>query len=109
MKLLKIEVGEGKTVAEFLNPKNLKDREAKNSDYLTIDQITKEDVFDMIDYLLDNDVEFDTYENGKISSQVQDTIYKSLYESFTSAQNSKNDIKNEIDLKFSEAEKKYLN
>ena len=48
MKVLKIENGKGL----FINPRKINEKEDLNNQYKVIDQITKEDILDILDYLL---------------------------------------------------------
>lgn len=95
---------DGNNKAYFINPKKKREKE----DLKPIETITKEDIFDIITYMIDNSVELDEYKEGLLQNPAQDTIYKSLYNNFKNVIDNKNLIINEIDLKFKLAEEKYI-
>ncbi len=103
MKILMIN-NDGKTnKAYFVNPK----KSIPSTLKLDIDKITKEDVFDIVDYMIENEVEMDEYKDGLLPNPAQDTIYKSLYTNLKGIIDSKDTIIAEVDAKFKEAEEKY--
>lgn len=104
MKILIINNDGKNTKAYFLNPK----KSGLPNSIQDIEKITKEDVFDMIDYMIDNEVEIDEYKEGDIPNQIQDAIYKSLYSNFKSILDNKTSMISEIDALFKKAEDKYL-
>lgn len=106
MKLLKISTEDQKG-GFFLNPKTSQKGDTIELDYRPIETITKQDVFDMLDYLLEFPVEFDPYVEASLPNPVQREIYKNLYASFIEALGNKDQIIKDIDDQFSEAEKKY--
>jgi len=104
MKILKIN-NDGKTNrAYFVNPQKSTGLPFEQD----IDKLTKEDVFDIVDYMIDNEVEMDEYKEGLLPNPAQDTIYKSLYNNLKGVLDSKASIIAEVDAKFKEAEEKYL-
>jgi hypothetical protein len=106
MKLLKINTEDQKG-GFFLNPKTLQKDASLESAYRPIETISKQDVFDMLDYLLESPVELDPYVETSLPNPVQQLIYKNLYENFAEALKNKEQIIKDIDNQFSEAEKKY--
>ncbi len=106
MKILKIESNKKNNCGKFLNPtiKNPKD-----DDYKMIETITSKDVFDMIDYMMENDVEMDDYNNpnNQLPNPVQKTIYTSLYQNFTSIINKKEETKSEVNKEFETLEREF--
>ena len=66
MKLLKI----AENVGEF---------QAEDGHYRTVDKITKEDLLRLVDQtLVEEDVEFDPYDEKSIKNQAHQVIYKSV-------------------------------
>lgn len=66
MKLLKIEKNQG----YFLN---------ENQKYLPLDKITKEGLLKLVDLALEDDAEYDTFDEDQIKNQAHQIIYKSIY------------------------------
>ena len=90
----------------YINPKKSKSGSVEMVD---IEKITKEDIFDILDYMIDNDVEMDECkDNDSLPNPAQATIYKSLYTNFNGVINSKATIMSDVDNKFKEAENKYI-
>jgi len=107
MKLLKIDGEHGKG-GFFLNPKTPTKAGTSEPNYQSIETIGKQDVMDMLDFLLGAPVELDPYVEASLPNPVQAMIYKNLYDNLTGVLNSKTQILKEIDDQFSEAEKKYI-
>ncbi|MBO4623367.1 MAG: hypothetical protein J5691_05700 [Bacilli bacterium] len=99
MKILKIENGEGL----FINPAK---SSGNNEEYLKIDQITKEDILAMLEFLIDNERDMDECtQNNNIMNPAQKIIYENIY----SKLNAINfiEIKKNVDDAFAAAENKY--
>ena len=90
----------------FLNPKGIES--PKDTDYKKIDYITKDDILDILNYILDNNCEFDKYEDDILPNPIQATIYSNLYTNFNNLTSSKKQIIKEVDDVFAASEKKYL-
>ena len=67
MKLLKID----NNLGHFLD---------KSGMFQPIDRITKEDLLSLVDLTLNEEVEFDEYDEEKIGNQAHQIIYKSIHE-----------------------------
>jgi hypothetical protein len=67
MKLLRIVDNQG----QFLDGKN---------EFAPIDKITKEDLLRLVDQTIDEEAEFDEYDNNAIKNQAHQILYKSIYE-----------------------------
>ena len=52
---------------------------AKDGNYCVIDQITKEDLLRLVRSVLNDDVEFDEYDEEIIKNQAHQVVYKSIY------------------------------
>ena len=71
MKLLKADSEQGFFLAEAGN-------------YRVIDQITKEDLLRLVRSVLNDDVEFDEYDEEVIKNQAHQVVYKSIYRNLQS-------------------------
>lgn len=98
--ILKIEEENGNKRAKFLN--------IETSKFENIENITKENIIKLIDYIIKNDdVGIDTYIDGLLQNPVQDIIYKNLFIKFDDLIKNKNDILKKIDEDFKIAENEY--
>jgi hypothetical protein len=79
MKLLKIDNNFG----HFLD---------KSGEFQPIDRITKEDLLSLVDLTLNEDVEFDEYDEEKIRNQAHQIIYKSIHEKLRSLRDRKQEF-----------------
>jgi hypothetical protein len=66
MKLLKADSDQGFFLAE-------------DGNYHVIDQITKEDLLRLVRSVLNDDIEFDEYDEEVIKNQAHQVVYKSIY------------------------------
>lgn len=104
MKIIRIKDNKGQFLSKPFNINGV----PIESDYKNIDLIEKEDVLELLTYMIDNEIEMDTYDSeNPLPNPVHDVIYKNLYVKFADVYNSKNAIKKEIDDKFLSAETKY--
>ena len=67
MKLLKIE----NNLGQFIN---------ESGQYISIDKITKEDLLRLVNHTLNEEVEFDEYDEDTVKNQAHQIVYKSVYE-----------------------------
>ncbi|MDO9529083.1 MAG: hypothetical protein Q7J27_07985 [Syntrophales bacterium] len=67
MKLLSIENNMGLYLGE-------------SGQYSPVDKITKEDLLRLVNLTLQEDVEFDVYDDNAIKNQAQQIVYKSVFE-----------------------------
>lgn len=67
MKLLKIEDNKG----FFLRTEDK---------YLPLDELSKDDLLRLVSQTLENEVEFDLYDDDKLKNQAHQIIYKNVYE-----------------------------
>lgn len=89
----------------YINPAKIN----PGSDNLVeIEKISKEDIFDIIDYMIDNDIDMDEFKDGLLPNPAQETIYKNLYLKLIGVNNSKKNIISEVNDKFKDAEEKYI-
>lgn len=95
MKLLKIDNQEG----QFWD----------NEKYVRIDEVRKENILNMMRYILKNDdVSFDQIsEDEQIVSPAQALVYKHIYAKFMDLMNNKQEIINSVDTLFKDAFVKY--
>ena len=107
MKILMIKNDGKNNKGFYLNPKKVEDITRIDINTNPVEDITKEDILDMVDYIIENDVELDPYSKGILPNPVQDIIYENLYNQFVNIINNKDIIKKQIDDKFKEAESKY--
>lgn len=94
MKALKIESNKG----YFLNASN---------EFKPIDEITKDDLMQLLDRILKEETEMDEFKAEQIGNQAHQIIYKSIYEKMKALDLSRNQFKDESDRKYLEAIKKY--
>ncbi len=88
MKLLRIENNQG----QFLDEKK---------EFLPIDKITKEDLLRLVSQAIDEEAEFDEYDQKAIKNAAHQILYKSIYEKLKEC----NDRKTEF---VDEAKRAYL-
>lgn len=98
MKLLKIENNEGYYLIE-------------GESYGKIDQITKEDILRLMNFIYENDkIAFDNLEDRgdkKINLPSQLIVYEKLHEKFLDLYDKKEEIIKQVDSKFQKAVEKY--
>ena len=97
MKYLKIENNK----AFYLKDKN------QPSIWTEIDQIEKEDLLRLLDYVVNEDFELDTYEESKIANKAHQIIYKHLSEKMSTFLSNKDRFKDEANSLYKEAIDKY--
>lgn len=97
--ILKIENENGNNKAKFLN--------IKQNAYEDIETITKENILELLHFILKNDVKIQSYDEKPIPNPAQRVIYKNLYDKFNNLIENKSQILLEIDNSFAEAEQKY--
>lgn len=107
MKILKIEVDDKNNKGYFINPSSIKDLTNYENEYKSIEEISKEDILGIIDYMINHDVILDEYTDGCLANPAQAIIYKNLYDNFTNLISNKDAIIKRIDDEFAEAERKY--
>lgn len=98
--ILKIDEENGNKKGKFFNTKTKK--------YEDIETITKENIIDLIQYILDDDTKVETYIDGALQNPVQDIIYKNLFAKFNDLIKNKQDILKKIDEDFTDAENEYI-
>lgn len=99
MKILKIKKGKG-YIATPTNNSNPNEKQ--------IEETTKEDILNILDYMISNDIEMDEMtEENDLLNPVQKIIYSELYSHFSSFLTEKENIIKEVNDKFKEAENKY--
>lgn len=95
MKLLKIESNCGHFMAE-------------SGTYKAIDTIAKEDLLRMVKTVLDEDAEFDEFDEEKIKNQAHQVVYKSLYDNLVSLQQRKAEFVDESERMYLDDYKRYV-
>lgn len=104
MKLIRIKDGTG----EFFDFSIFKEGMNEEDCYKNIENIDKENVLMILNYIIENDVDYDKYESGILQNPAQDLIYKELSQDMDDLKNKKESILKEIDSEFKEAEEKYI-
>ncbi len=94
MKLLKIESNHG----YFLN---------KESNFVTIDKITKEDILRLVGLTLTEEVKFDEYDHETVKNQAHQILYKNIYEKLMDLRDRKEEFTDESARLYLEAYEKY--
>lgn len=98
MKILKIEKGKGYIATNIL----------QSVSYKMIEETTKEDILDILDFSISNDIEMDELtSDNDLLNPVQKIIYSNLYSQFDSFEKHKHELIEEVDKKFIDAERKY--
>lgn len=95
MKLLKIE----EPLGQFLT---------KDGTYNTIDKITKDDLFRIVEGILESSGELDLYDEEKIKNQAHQVIYKSVYSNLKALEDRKQEFIDESERLYLEDYKKYI-
>lgn len=106
MKILIIENDGKNNKGYFINPNKSKTPNPADSKQ-PIESITKEDVFDIVEYLIDNDIEFDEYQENLLPNLVQATVYESIFNNLKTITDNKKAIIDEVNNAFKDAETKY--
>lgn len=106
MKILKIKDKKGL----FINPKNWNAQHKEDEqNYELIEKISKTDILDILDYFLDENIEFDEYDADQLPNPLQAIIYEKLYEQLKTVRDSKANILKEVEEEFEKAKQKYNN
>lgn len=100
MKILKIEKNQG-FVAYDITEAGCK--------YKPIEQTNKDDILEMLDFLIDCNAEIDHMNDGDLPNPAQSLIYKDLEEQLRAVIENREAIKREVDDHFKIAEEKYKN
>lgn len=99
MKYLKIEDNKG----HYLKV------ETESSEWIEIDKISKDDLFNLLNKAVSDEFEMDIYEEEKLGHKAHQIVYKSIYEKFEHLVDNKNTFRDECDGQFIEAIDKYEN
>lgn len=94
MKLLKIEKHQG----YFFS---------KDQEYIPLDRITKESLLTLVDLALENDAEFDEFDEDQIKNQAHQIIYKSVYAKLSALSDEKEEFIDESKRLFLKEYEKY--
>ena len=94
MKLLKADSDQGLFLSE-------------DGNYHVIDQITKEDLLRLVRSVLNDDVEFDEYDEEAIKNQAHQVVYKSIYRNFQSLKERRQEFIDESERLYLEDYKRY--
>ena len=97
MKYLKIENNKGYFIKDKNTPEN----------WTEIDLIEKDDLLSLLDYAMEEDFEYDKYDNELLQNKAHNIIYKHIVEKFESFLQNKNRFKDEVDNLYKEAIEKY--
>ncbi len=80
---------------------------AEDGTYRVIDQITKEDLLRLVRSVLNDDVEFDEYDEEVIKNQAHQVVYKSIYRNLQSLKERKQEFIDESERLYLEDYKRY--
>lgn len=94
MKLLKADSNQGVFLAD-------------DGGYRAIDEITKEDLLRLVKHVLNDDVEFDEFDEETIKNQAHQVVYKSIYRNLQSLKDRKQDFVDESERLYLEDYKRY--
>lgn len=94
MKLLKIENNLGHYLDESGN-------------YETVDKLTKNQLLRLVNLTLDEEVEFDEYDDSKIQNQAHQIVYKSVYEKLCDLKERKQEFTDESERLYLQEYEKY--
>ncbi|SDG68928.1 hypothetical protein [Janthinobacterium sp. YR213] len=94
MKLLKIENGQGHYYTSA-------------AAYQAVDKINKGDLLYLVNLALENEVEFDDYNEELLKNQAHQIVYKSLLEKLRDLTNRRREFRDEADQLFSKEYDKY--
>ena len=72
-----------------------------------IDQINKDQLFELLDHALTDNFEMDIFEKDKLGNQAHQIIYKNIYEKFVELGRNKNRFKDESEALYRDAIEKY--
>ncbi|MDD4778683.1 MAG: hypothetical protein PHV53_10410 [Fermentimonas sp.] len=94
MKLLKLDSNQGFFLAE-------------DGNYCAIDEITKEDLLRLVRCVLNDDVEFDEYDEEVIKNQAHQVVYKSIYRNLQSLKERRQEFIDEAERLYLDDYKRY--
>ncbi|MDO8064945.1 hypothetical protein [Janthinobacterium sp. SUN206] len=94
MKLLKIENGQGHYYTSA-------------TVYHAVDKISKDDLLQLVNWALENEVEFDDYNEELLKNQAHQIVYKSLLEKLRDLTNRRREFHDEAEQLFSKEYDKY--
>ena len=94
MKLLKADSNQGFFLAD-------------DGSYRVIDEITKEDLLRLMRNVLNNDVEFDEFDEDVIKNQAHQVVYRSIYRNLQSLKDRKQEFVDESERLYLEDYKRY--
>jgi hypothetical protein len=94
MKLLKIE----DSLGHFL---------MDSGQYNEVDKITKEDLLRLVNFTLEEDVDFDTYDEKSIKNHAHQIVYKSVFEKLRDLKDRKQEFIDESERLFLKEYEKY--
>lgn len=97
MKYLKIYDNKGHFIKDKKQPET----------WTEIDQIEKDDLLRLLDYVINEDFEIDFYDESKLGNKAHQIIYKHLSEKFISFISNKDRFKDEADNIYKDAIEKY--
>lgn len=80
---------------------------SKGTEIKPIDEISKEDILFIMEKSLEEDFEYDTYDNSLIQNQVHNIIYKDISKKLESFMANKKKMEEEINSQYKEAWDKY--
>lgn len=80
---------------------------AEDGNYRVIDQITKEDLLRLVRSVLNNDVEFDEYDEEVLKNQAHQVVYKSIYRNLQSLKERRQEFIDESERLYLEDYKRY--
>ena len=90
---------------------SIKDNEGfyldKSEQYTPVDKITKEDLLRLVNLTLQEDVEFDEYDDNAIKNQAHQIIYKSVFEKLRDLRDRKNEFVDESERLYLKEYEKY--
>lgn len=108
MKLLRLKNDDKHTEGQFLDLSERKEGVSDESCYKSVELIEKEDVLDMLTYMLDHDdCSFDPFDEKALQNPAQQLIYKELHSELTKVYASRKEIVQRINDQFKEIESKY--
>ena len=78
-----------------------------DSEFEAIDKIAKEDILKLVNLTLNDEVEFDEYDEEKIKNQAHQIIYKNIYSKLKSLEGRKQEFLDESQRLFLQDYEKY--
>lgn len=93
-KILKADSGKGYFLTE-------------GGEYCVIDQITKEDLLRLVDYVLDEETELDDYDDKVIRNKAHQVVYKSIFDNLKSLKERRRGFIDESEKAYQDEYEKY--